>query len=406
MMRTDYDVVVAGVGMVGAVFALACAREGLRVAVIERQELMPQPDEKFDLRVSAITLASRAIFENLGLWQEMPQSRIGPLREMYVWDSLGSGAVHFDAADLGEADLGYIIENRLIVEAARAQLALQAGITLICPATPVGFSATVDAAEVWLADGTVLRTLLVVGADGADSHVRELAGITIRGWSYGQVAIVATVKTDRPHNHVARQIFLPTGPLAFLPLADPEYFSIVWSCDTQRANCLLGLDDSRFLQALKEAIGTAPGEILSIGRHAGFPLSLGHATRYVDERVALVGDAAHRVHPLAGQGVNLGLLDAATLAEVIVGARRSGRDIGALRVLRGYERWRRGGNLAMLAVTDAFKRGFGSDDRVIRQLRNIGLTLADRLTPVKRQIMQRAMGLAGDLPQLAKNLAR
>lgn len=392
--------------MVGAVFALACARGGLRVALIEHQEPLPRSSDEFDLRVSAITLASRAIFENLGIWHDIPQQRIGALREMHVRDSQGSGAVHFDAADLGQAELGYIIENRVIVEAARAGISRHANISVYCPAMLSGISFEADAAEVMLADGTMLRTLLAVGADGANSRVREWAGIKTRGWSYEQTAIVATVRTVRPHNSAARQIFLPTGPLAFLPLSDPGLSSIVWSCDTQYAHSLLGLDDDQFAQALQERSGTAPGEILSVSRRAAFPLGLGHALRYVDARLALVGDAAHRVHPLAGQGVNLGLLDAAALAEVIVEARRSGRDIGALRVLRAYERWRKGGNLAMLAVTDAFKRGFGSEDQAIRRLRNFGLTLADRLSPVKHLIMQRAMGLAGDLPRLARSVPR
>jgi len=405
-VSTDYDVVVVGGGMVGAVFALACGEAGLRVAIIESQLPVVEPGDQYDLRVSAITLASRAIFDNLGVWQDIARRRVSALQEMYVWDAGSSGTVHFDAAELGEAELGYIVENRVIVEATRMRIAQQANITLLCPADLAGIEVGETGALATLTNGSVLKALLVVGADGTESCVRKCAGIKTHGWSYDQIAIVATVRTDGNHNHAARQIFLPTGPLAFLPLCDPNLSSIVWSCDTQRARALLDLDHDAFRQALQMNFGDTLGEIVSVSVRASFQLGLGHAERYVDARLALIGDAAHRVHPLAGQGVNLGLLDAATLAEVVSGARSAGRDIGALRVLRRYERWRRGSNLTMLAVTDAFKRGFGTSHWAIRRLRNIGLAAADSLGPVKRLIMQRAVGLVGDLPRLARTTRR
>ncbi len=320
---------------------------------------------------------------------------------MRISDGQGSGAIHFDAAEIGEAELGYIVENRVIVEAARACIAQNSNIAVMCPADIFGIEVGETEAAVTLADGRKLRTLLIAGADGAASQTRKWAGISTQGWSYDQTAIVATVRTTVPHDHCAHQIFLPTGPLAFLPLSEPNLSSIVWSCDTQRANSLLALDDLSFRNALQASFGGRLGEIELMSTRGAFPLSLAHARHYVSERVALVGDAAHCVHPLAGQGVNLGLLDAATLAEVVSGASQAGRDIGSMRVLRQYERWRKGANLTMLAVTDAFKRGFGTSYWPMKRLRNIGLGAADGMGPIKRLIMRRAAGLTGDLPRTA-----
>ncbi|MHB8454064.1 MAG: UbiH/UbiF/VisC/COQ6 family ubiquinone biosynthesis hydroxylase [Acidiferrobacterales bacterium] len=401
-MILDHDVIVVGGGMVGTTLALACAASGMRVAVVDRETPVAEPGDEYDLRVSAITLASKSIFHNLGVWEEIIRRRVSPLRKMHVTDAMGSGCIHFDAAEIGEAELGYIIENRVIMAAARACIARNPNIVQMCPADIVGIEVAESDAVVKLADGRNLRTLLIAGADGAASRVREWAGISSKGWSYDQTAIVATVRATVPHDQGAHQVFLSTGPLAFLPLAEPKLSSMVWSCETQRANALLAMDDHSFRKALQESFGNRLGEIESVSTRAAFPLGLAHATQYVSERVALVGDAAHRVHPLAGQGVNLGLLDAATLAEVVSDANQVGRDIGLLRVLRQYERWRKGANLTMLAITDAFKRGFGSSDWPIRRLRNIGLGAADGFGPIKRLIMRRAAGLSGDLPRAAR----
>ncbi len=399
---TDCDLVIVGAGMVGATLALACEQAGLRAVIVDSQ--VPEADfsDEYDLRVSAITLASRAIFQNLGIWQDIVQRRACPLREMYVWDVQGFGAIHFDAAEIGQAQLGYIIENRTIIHAAHAHIARLPDVRFICPANLKEISVREEGVTVTLADGTTLTALLVVGADGAESRVRQLTGIDSHSGSYDQIAIVATVRTSVPHEEAARQVFLPSGPLALLPVCDPNLCSIVWSCDSLYGQSLLGLEDDAFRQELQERFGNRLGKIEVVSLRASFPLSFAHAEHYAEARVALVGDAAHRVHPLAGQGVNLGLLDAASLAEVVGSAFRMDRDIGAIGVLRRYERWRKGGNLTMLLVTDVFKHAFGVDYWPIRVARNFGLTAADVIMPVKRLVTRRAVGLEGDLPALAK----
>ena len=400
-----YDIVIVGGGMVGNTLACALGDSSVRVALIESQAAPVEALGDYDVRVSAITLASRALFENTAVWEAMRTRRVSPLREMHVWDSQGSGTIHFDAAELGEAELGYIIENRVIVAATLERLRQFGNVDLRCPSVVSALHPESAHVSVELESGESLTAGLVVGADGAHSSIREWAGIHIRGWSYQQTAIVATVKTERPHLACAYQIFLPTGPLAFLPLND-GLSSIVWSCDQGRAEQLLQLEDQVFMRELSAAFGDRLGAMESVSRRVGYPLSLAHADHYIGERIALVGDAAHRVHPLAGQGVNLGLLDAASLAQVLLEARADKKDIGARAVLRRYERWRKGDNLAMLAVTDAFKRGFGSQRWPLVPLRNAGMGLADRLGPVKQLIMRHAVGLDGDLPELARSNRR
>ena len=404
-MQTDYDIAIIGGGLVGAALACALGDSKLRVGIMESHLAAPTPTDEYDVRVSAITLASRALFENIGAWEAMQARRISPLREMHIWDKQGAGAIHFDAADLGEAELGYIIENRVLLAALLERMAQFANVDFLCPAEVADLRREAATVVIGLKGGGQRRARLLVGADGAHSVVREWAGIRNHGWSYDQTAIVATVETVLPHNATAWQVFLSTGPLAFLPL-EGGMSSIVWSCDNIRATVLLGLDDDRFIDELNAAFGNKLGAIKSIGRRSGHPLSLAHADHYVRERLVLVGDAAHRVHPLAGQGVNLGLLDVATLAQVVLEAADTGKDIGTLSILRRFERWRKGGNLAMLMVTDAFKRGFGSRVRPLVQMRNAGLNMVDRLGPLKTLLMRHAVGLEGDLPMLARNKRR
>jgi 2-octaprenylphenol hydroxylase len=243
----------------------------------------------------------------------------------------------------------------------------------------------------------------VIGADGPRSRVRQQASIDLTAWGYAQQAIVATVAPEQSHASTAWQRFLATGPLAFLPLADGRC-SIVWSVDSEQADILLAHEDARFLEALATAFGDRLGAVVATSTRAAFPLQRAHAKRYVDSRIALIGDAAHTVHPLAGQGVNLGLLDAAVLAEVLLDADGAGRDIGSVPVLRRYERWRKGDNLAMLAVTDGLKRLFGNSMVAVARMRNLGLDVTDSVRPVKNMFMRRAAGLEGDLPRLARGL--
>ncbi len=400
-----YDIVIVGAGMVGATLACALRDSGLRIAVVEaRRPRRSWPAGSVDLRVSAISAASERIFRALGVWPAMEARGVSPFLEMHVWDAGGRGEIHFDSADLGTPRLGHIIENRVIQAALLEGMDEAANLELICPAAIESFQHTSGGLRLQLSDGAELQTALLVGADGGGSRVRELAGLATRGWSYEQQAVVAAVSTQRPHRGTAWQRFLPPGPLAFLPLRDGRS-SIVWSTHPERAEALLAMAEAEFRTALGEAFDHRLGEVLETGPRAAFPLRLQHTLRYVSERLALVGDAAHMIHPLAGQGVNLGLLDAAALAEVIRDAQGRGRDFSSILVLRRYERWRKGDNLITMAAMDGFKRLFGTDFAPLRLARNLGLELINQAVPVKNQLISHAMGLDGDLPALARGPA-
>jgi 2-octaprenylphenol hydroxylase len=320
---------------------------------------------------------------------------------MRVWDAVGGGSIHFDSAELGEPDLGHIVENRVTQLALWERLERAQEVTLLCPAELNEVALEPDRAVLDLADGQRLHASLLVGADGRDSWVRDRLGIATQGWLYDQHAIVANVQVQDRHRETAWQRFLPTGPLAFLPLLDGRC-SIVWSLTQARAQELQALDEEGFRRALEDAFESRLGRIGEIGPRGAFPLRLQHAEEYVRPRLALIGDAAHAIHPLAGQGVNLGFLDAAALAAALDEARERGRDVGGLWALRRYERARRGENMLMLGAMDAFKRLFSNDVPPLAALRSAGLTAADRLAPVKRLFMRQALGLGQDLPPLAR----
>jgi 2-octaprenylphenol hydroxylase len=397
-----FDLVVVGGGMVGAALARACSGKGLRIAVIEtRPPQRDWPAGEIDLRVSALSRASQRILARLGAWERIATLGANPYRKMCVWDAIGGGSIHFDAQSLGEPDLGHIVENRVIQLALWETLESSPDIRLVCPASIVEIERTETEARVVLGDGQVVAGRLLVGADGRDSLVRELAGIETEGRDYDQRAIVANVRPQEWHQETAWQRFLPTGPLALLPLADGRC-SIVWSATEGRAAELLAMGDAAFSAALTEASESRLGPLLVEGPRAAFLLRLQHAKQYVLPGLALVGDAAHAVHPLAGQGVNLGFLDAAELAAAIDLALERGRDIAGLWALRHYERARRGDNTAMLAAMDLIKRTFGNEVPPVAAVRSLGLTLTDRIGPIKALFMERALGLGSALPPLAR----
>ncbi|MEJ2591834.1 MAG: UbiH/UbiF/VisC/COQ6 family ubiquinone biosynthesis hydroxylase [Candidatus Thiodiazotropha sp.] len=396
-----FDLIVVGGGMVGSAFACATAEAGFNVCLLEaRAPQRSWPEDEVDLRVSALTRASQRVLEHLGVWQRMSEMRISPYTDMEVWDAGGSGRIHFSAAEIGEANLGHIVENRVTQLALWERMERLEGVTLRCPARVEQLLLDAGPALV-LDDGSRLQAQLIVAADGRDSQIRTLAGIGTKGWAYDQHAIVATVTPERFHGHAARQRFMKLGPLAFLPIDDGRC-SIVWSTSPQEAERLMGLDDDAFCSELSEASERMLGEVKAVGPRGVFPLRLAHAEHYVLPGLALIGDAAHAIHPLAGQGVNLGFLDAATLAETLMDARSAGRPIGSLATLRRYERARKGANMGMLAAMDAFKRTFSNEILPLRLVRNLGLTLADRAGPLKQLMVKRAMGLAGELPRLAR----
>lgn len=400
--RGAFDVLVVGGGMVGAAFALACSGKGLAIGLVDaRPPQRDWPKGEVDIRVSALSRASQRILGRLGAWGRIEALGASPYRRMHVWDEVSGGAITFDSADLGELDLGHIVENRAIQWALWERLEQAPDLTLIAPASIADLERGPQGIRLVLGEGRILEARLLVAADGRDSLIRGLAGIQTTGWDYDQQAIVANVRPERWHEETAWQRFLPTGPLALLPLRDGRC-SIVWSATEGRAKELMALDEQGLSEALTDASEGRLGRIQVGGPRAAVPLRLQHAERYVERGLALIGDAAHAIHPLAGQGVNLGFLDAVELAAALDLALACRRDIASLWTLRRYERARRGENLAMLMAMDAFKRAFGSRLPPLVAARGLGLALTDRLGPLKRLFMGRALGLGGGLPPLAR----
>jgi 2-octaprenylphenol hydroxylase len=396
----QFDVIIIGGGIVGATAACALGAAGLSVAVVEARTPVVDTGVR-DARVFAITRASERIFSALGVWDAISARDICTFREMRVWDAGGSGAIHFDCADIGEPFLGHIIEPRFIQAALLERLQTLAEVQLYCPAQFSDIEIGENQVTVVLDDATTLTTSLVVAADGARSPLREHLGIQVRVHDYRQSGLVALVKTEHGHQETAWQRFLPGGPLAFLPLSG-GWSSIVWTLPSAEVERMLALDSEAFHADLGEAFDFRLGRITGSEQRKAFPLRRLHAAHYISERAALIGDAAHTIHPLAGQGVNLGLLDAAALAEVLADAQARGKDAGSVPVLRRYERWRRGDNLLMMSAMDAFNLLFSNARPPLRWARNLGLSLMDAAGPAKDVLMRHAMGLEGDLPALAR----
>ncbi|HEX6929564.1 MAG TPA: UbiH/UbiF/VisC/COQ6 family ubiquinone biosynthesis hydroxylase [Gammaproteobacteria bacterium] len=402
MKASEFDVVVAGGGMIGAACALALARKRFRIALVDRH--VPHPvaaDAPMELRVSALSRASERLLRNLGVWDAIAAVRVSPYCEMRVWDEAGSGSVHFDAAELGEPCLGYIVENRVIQSALWQRLGTEADADIFAPASVAQVTPDAGGTDIVFEDGQRLRAKLLVVADGAASPLRTRFGIHVAAADYGQQGIVSVIRTEKPHGSIARQRFMRTGPLAFLPLADGSV-SIVWSANDAEAARLMALTDMEFCSALTAASEGALGRITECGKRGAFPLRRQHADTYLAPRAVLIGDAAHVVHPLAGQGANLGFLDVAALVETLEEARDAGRDFGQQRILRRYERWRRGDNLATEWAMDGFHRLFDNNNSLLAGLRNAGFRLFDRTGPIKHAVMRQAMGIRRDLPRLAR----
>lgn len=400
------DVVIVGGGIAGLALASALDGSGLRVVLVEGRDLptasppactVPAGDvADFDPRVSALTPRSIAFLASLGVWTGIEALRQQPYTHMTVWDAEGTGCIEFDADDVAAPSLGSIVENRLVVAALAARVRALGSVSLREGVRLRDLERAADGFRVHFDDDSSFQAALVVAADGALSPTRELLRLPTREWDYGHRAIVTTGQFSDSHRFTAWQRFMPTGPLALLPLAGPDerFCSIVWSIDDDRADALLQLDDEGFGEALTRASEGILGAVTqSAPRHA-FPLRQRHAVDYVCPGAALVGDAAHTIHPLAGQGINLGLADVAVLAEELRRAARLDLAPGRLEVLRRYQRRRKGDNLRMMAAMDGFKRLFAADALPLRWLRNTGMRGLAGMPAVRRRIIREAMGVA------------
>ncbi|HEV8027933.1 MAG TPA: UbiH/UbiF/VisC/COQ6 family ubiquinone biosynthesis hydroxylase [Stellaceae bacterium] len=394
------ELIVVGGGLTGLTLGIACAGAGVEVAVIDRESPATMLAEPFDGRTTAIAHGSQQVLEAIGLWRRVAEGA-EPIREIRVADGGSPLFLHYDHRELGDAPLGYIVENRKLRQALMAEAASLPRLRHLAPAAVERVEREEARAVAHLADGGRVTGALVAACDGARSPLRGAAGIKTIAWNYPQVSIVCTVRHALPHRGVAVEHFLPGGPFAILPMTGNRS-SIVWTESAALAPALLALDEADFMQELGRRFGDYLGALALEGPRWSHPLSLLHAERYAAPRLALVGDSAHVIHPIAGQGFNLGIRDVAVLAELIVDARRLGLDIGGALLLERYERWRRFDNVMLAAVTDGLNRLFSNALPGITLARDLGLAAVDRLPPVKRFLMRHAMGVIGDLPRLVR----
>jgi 2-octaprenyl-6-methoxyphenol hydroxylase len=415
-MDVQADIAIAGAGMVGMTLAAALAAAGVSVVIVDPEAPAAKTAAEFDGRSSAIAMASQQVLAGIGAWSAMA-TEAQPILDIRVSDGDAAGGVsrlflHYDHRDLAlrgrpedAQPLGFIIENRVIRRALLKRISELPTLTHAVPARVVSVERTADAVTLHLSDGRRVKARLAVAADGRDSPMRAAAGIRVTEWAYAQTGIVCTVAHEKPHGAVAHEHFLPAGPFAMLPMVDDNGVhrsSIVWTERRDLAPAMMRLDDTGFAAEIERRFGPSLGRLTPIGGRFAYPLTLVHAERYVDRRLALLGDAAHAIHPIAGQGLNLGLRDVAALAETVVDAHRLGLDIGDAIVLERYQGWRRFDNMMLLAVTDGLNRLFSNDVAPLRFARDLGLAAVNRLPPLKRLFMRHAMGLVGDLPRLMR----
>lgn len=411
----DIDVIIAGAGMAGATLALALHHGGLKSLLIDPQLFDAQAAPTFDGRASAIAFSAFRQWKVLGVAAAL-EPHAQRIEQILVTDGKAPGAasgaplpsyLRFEAAEIGDQvesePLGYMIENRRI-RAALAAAVIAAGIPVLAPARVTGIDFDAASATVRLEDGRSLTAPLAVGAEGRASVVRQAAGIGEIGWPYRQSGVVATVTLETPHQGVAHEYFLPGGPFAILPLTENRA-SLVWTESTAKADALMRAGDEVFHAHLARRFGPFLGAVQRAGPTFVYPLSLSLAQRMVGARAALLGDSAHGIHPIAGQGLNLGLKGAGALAQVLVEAARIGEDIGSLAVLERYARWRRFDTVALAAATDVFTRLFANDDPMLRLVRGAGMGVVNRIGPARRFFMRDAGGATGDLPRLLRGEA-
>ncbi len=399
-LETRVELIVVGGGLVGLTLAIACAEAGIEVAIIDREDPAAMLAEPFDGRTSAIAHGSQQVLAAIGLWP-LVAAEAEPILEIRVADGGSPLFLHYDHHAVGDHPLGYIVENRVLRRALMTRAAQLATLRHLAPLAVERVEREASGATAYLADGSRLRGELVAACDGRGSPLRRAAGIKTVEWSYPQTSIVCTVQHEMPHRGVAVEHFLPAGPFAILPMTGNRS-SIVWTERADLAPRLLALDAASFAVELGRRFGDFLGALEVVGPRFSYALSLLHAERYAAPRLALVGDAAHVIHPIAGQGLNLGIRDVAALAELVVDSRRLGLDIADAGALARYERWRRFDNLMLAAVTDALNRLFSNSVPPVKLARDVGLAVVDRLPPLKRFLMRHAMGVVGELPRLVR----
>lgn len=406
-MQTDYDLLIIGGGLVGA--SLACALDGLgvRIGLVEAAPLTVSAQSGYDDRTLALAQGTRRIFQSLGLWSQLAETAT-PIQCIHISERGQPGIARLDSRDEGVEALGYVAEARQVGAALLAKLPTLRGVDVLCPARLETVTVQPEAAYATLRLGdqqTVqLHTRLLVAADGAQSPVREQLGIAALRWDYGQQAVIANLTPERPHQNVAYERFSDEGPVALLPMSENRC-AVVCAVHTADAAAVMALDDTKFIALLQQRFGDRLGRFQRVGRRQAFPLFLLKAREHARHRVAIIGNAAHTLHPIAGQGFNLGLRDVAALAEVVATAWRCGADLGDLQVLTRYADWRRWDQRQTLAFTDTLNRVFANPLWPVRVARNLGLLTFDRLSPIKHQLARQAMGLNGRLPRLARGLA-
>lgn len=391
-MNISHDVIIVGGGMVGLALALALSQQTtLSIAVIEANTLdLSWHAELYQARVSAFSLSSIQFFKQLDIWHTLSAKRVSPFRGMHVWDDITKAEIHFDSREVATATLGYIIENNLVQAVLLDKVKQSHNIVYYSPLQLVEFRQNDEQVCLRTDKGQTFTAKLAIAADGAHSWLREQAGVSVSKHSYEQQAIVANVETTLSHDQIARQVFLSSGPLAFLPLADKHACSIVWSLPLGQAKYLMSLDDEKFKQHLAQAFSYQLGDVSNISKRFKFPLHKQQAKDYLASRVVLVGDAAHVIHPLAGQGVNMGLLDAYSLSQLLSAAYQQGQDIANPQVLRRYQRWRKAENAALMIGVDKIKQLFANPR--LQSIRFCGLTAVDKISLIKNIFIRKATG--------------
>lgn len=402
-MEYDSDIIIVGGGLNGCTTALAMAHIGHTVTLIDSMPKKALTDPTFDGRAYALALTSKNMLNVLGVWSGVVKDSC-PILDIKVSDGkAGQGAapwfVHFDHNEIEEGPTGYMLEDRFLRAALLNAINNTSFINHMDSTTVVDQKIEPSAAYVTTDDGAVLSAKLLIGCDGRKSQVAARAGIKRVGWDYGQTGLVCAVSHEKSHMNTAHQFFMPSGPIGILPLND-NVSSIVWSEKTDRAAEITAMSDAEYMDCLRPCFGDFLGEISLVGGRYAYPLNLTLAEQFVDKRLALVGDAAHGVHPLAGQGLNLGLRDIAALAEILLKAKRRGEDIGSENVLKRYQQWRRFDTAGLAVATDSINKLFSNDNKVLRTIRDFGLGFVNSTPPLRRALMRQAAGLTGDLPKM------